>query len=86
MALVGSIGFVGLMIPHAVRGLIGGRHAVLLPVAALMGALLVTAVDIVARSVLAPQELPIGIITGAVGGLFFVGLMHLRRIGAPHSG
>ena len=80
VALVGSIGFVGLMIPHAVRGLVGGRHAVLLPVAAIMGALLVTSVDVVARTVLAPQELPIGIITGAVGGLFFVALMRLRRI------
>jgi iron complex transport system permease protein len=80
VALAGSIGFVGLMIPHAVRGLIGGRHAALLPLAALMGALLVTTVDILARTLLAPQELPIGIITGAVGGLFFVWLMRLRRI------
>lgn len=79
VALVGSIGFVGLMVPHAVRGLIGGRHMVVLPVAALMGALLVTGVDILARVVLAPQELPIGIITGAVGGLFFIWLMRLRR-------
>ncbi|WP_205624942.1 FecCD family ABC transporter permease [Geminicoccus roseus] len=80
VALVGSIGFVGLMIPHAVRALVGGRHAVVLPLAALMGALLVTGVDILARTLLAPQELPIGIITGAVGGLFFVWLMRLRRI------
>jgi iron complex transport system permease protein len=75
VALAGSIGFVGLMVPHLARLLVGGRHVVLLPIAALIGALLVVAVDIVARVLLAPQELPIGIITGAIGGLFFVALM-----------
>ncbi|MGH6901434.1 MAG: FecCD family ABC transporter permease [Geminicoccaceae bacterium] len=75
VALAGSIGFVGLMVPHLARLLVGGRHVVLLPIAALIGALLLVAVDVVARVLLAPQELPIGIITGAIGGLFFVALM-----------
>ena len=75
VALAGSIGFVGLMVPHMARRLVGGRHAVLLPIAALSGAVLVTGVDIAARVLLAPQELPIGILTGAAGGLFFIWLM-----------
>jgi iron complex transport system permease protein len=78
VALAGSIGFVGLMVPHIARRLVGARHGVLLPIAALLGALLVVGVDILARVVLAPQELPIGIITAAVGGLFFIWLMRRR--------
>ncbi len=78
VAIAGAIGFVGLMVPHLARLLVGGRHAVVLPIAALMGALLLVGVDILARLVLAPQELPIGIITGAVGGLFFLTLMRRR--------
>lgn len=81
VALAGSIGFVGLMVPHMARRLVGGRHAVLLPIAALLGALLVTSVDVAARVVLAPQELPIGILTGAAGGLFFIGLMRAAPSG-----
>ncbi|HWL69122.1 MAG TPA: iron ABC transporter permease [Geminicoccus sp.] len=80
VALAGAIGFVGLMVPHAVRALVGGRHALLLPLAALAGACLLTAVDILARILLAPQELPIGIITGAIGGVFFVLMMRFGRI------
>lgn len=79
VAIAGSIGFVGLMVPHVVRLLVGGRHVVVLPIAALVGALLLVGVDILARLVLAPQELPIGIITGAVGGLFFLLLMGRQR-------
>lgn len=78
VALAGAIGFVGLMVPHIARRLVGGRHQVMLPVAALLGALLLVVVDVLARTALSPQELPIGIITGAVGGLFFVWLMRRR--------
>jgi iron complex transport system permease protein len=75
VALAGAIGFVGLMVPHIARRLVGGRHQVMLPVAALIGAMLLVVVDILARTALSPQELPLGIITGAVGGLFFIWLM-----------
>ena len=78
VALAGAIGFVGLMVPHIARRLVGGRHRVMLPVAALSGALLVVTVDILARTALSPQELPLGIITGAVGGFFFIWLLRRR--------
>ena len=61
VAMAGSIGFVGLVIPHAARRLVGGLHRHMLPVAALLGASLLIAADIGARTLLAPQEIPIGI-------------------------
>lgn len=61
VAMAGSIGFVGLVIPHAARRLVGGLHRHMIPVAALLGASLLIAADIGARTLLAPQEIPIGI-------------------------
>lgn len=77
VALSGAIGFVGLMLPHMARRLVGAEHRRLLPVSALLGALFVVWVDVAARELLAPQDLPIGIATAAIGGLFFILL--LRR-------
>ncbi|MCA8837479.1 MAG: iron ABC transporter permease [Proteobacteria bacterium] len=77
VAWSGAIGFVGLMIPHIVRRLIGGDNRRLLPLCALSGAIFLIWVDLFARIILAPQELPIGIITAALGGGFFIWL--LRR-------
>jgi iron complex transport system permease protein len=75
----GSIGFVGLIVPHAMRMLVGSDHRRLLPVGALAGANFLIWADLFARTALAPRELPLGIITGFVGAPFFVWL--LRRSG-----
>ena len=81
VALAGSIGFIGLMVPHMARALVGVRHAVLVPITALCGALMVVVVDILARVLLDPQELPLGIITGAVGGAYVIWLIRRNRLG-----
>jgi len=81
VAVSGGIGFVGLMLPHIVRLLVGADHRRLLPVAALLGAIFLIWVDVLARVVVAPQELPIGIITALLGAPFFIWLMR-RTSGA----
>lgn len=79
VAMAGSIGFVGLVIPHAARRLVGGSHRHMIPVAALLGASLLIAADIGAHTLLAPQEIPIGILTSLVGAPFLILLV--RRMG-----
>jgi iron complex transport system permease protein len=81
VAAVGGVGFVGLVVPHVARRLVGGRHRAVLPVSALLGALLLIAADTVARTALAPQEIPVGVVTGAVGAPLLLFL--LRRGTAP---
>ncbi|MDN5515007.1 MAG: iron ABC transporter permease, partial [Pseudomonas sp.] len=78
VSLSGAIGFVGLMLPHVARFLVGAEHRRVLPVAALLGALFLVWVDVAARTWLAPQDLPIGIVTAAIGGVFFVLLLRRR--------
>lgn len=80
VAFSGIIGFVGLMIPHIVRLLVGGDYRRLLPISALCGAVFLVWADIVARTIMAPDDMPIGIVTGLIGGLFFVWLLR-RRVG-----
>jgi iron complex transport system permease protein len=80
VAISGAIGFVGLMIPHIVRMVTGSDHRRVLPVAALAGGVYLVLVDLVARTIIAPTELPVGIVTAAVGGPFFLWLMR-RRMG-----
>ncbi len=75
VALCGSIGFVGLMVPHIARRLVGSEHRRLLPVATLLGALLMVWVDVVSRTLIAPEDLPIGISTALLGELFFIFMM-----------
>jgi len=75
VAVSGGIGFVGLMLPHILRLLVGADHRRLLPVAALAGAIFLIWVDVLARVIVAPQELPIGIITALLGAPFFIWLM-----------
>ncbi|MEE4746802.1 iron ABC transporter permease [Pseudomonas alliivorans] len=75
VALCGSVGFVGLMVPHIARRLVGSEHRRLLPVATLLGALLMVWVDVVSRTLIAPEDLPIGISTALLGGLFFIFMM-----------
>ena len=65
--LAGSIGFVGLVIPHLVRLLVGGDHRVLLPAAVVLGGSLLMLADVMARTLLAPQQLPVGVVTALIG-------------------
>ncbi|MPQ70656.1 MULTISPECIES: FecCD family ABC transporter permease [Pseudomonas] len=78
VSISGSIGFVGLMVPHIARYLVGAEHRRLLPVSALLGSLFLVWVDVAARTLIAPEDLPIGVATAAIGGLFFIGLMRRR--------
>lgn len=78
VSISGVIGFVGLMVPHIARALAGRLHGPLFITCALIGALLLTASDLIARLVLAPQELPIGVVTTSLGALF-VFLMLMRQ-------
>lgn len=75
VSISGSIGFVGLMVPHIARRLVGAEHRRLLPVCLLLGSVFLMWVDVAARTLIAPEDLPIGIATAAIGGLFFIGLM-----------
>ena len=75
IAVSGTIGFVGLMVPHFSRLLIGADHKRVLPVAALSGGILVVWVDVAARTLLAPEELPVGILTAIIGGPLFIFLL-----------
>lgn len=79
VASSGAIGFVGLMVPHAARMVVGAGHRALLPVAALGGAVFLTLADLLARTAAAPEEIPVGVVTALVGGPFF--LWMLRRSG-----
>lgn len=75
----GVVGFVGLMIPHIMRYFVGGRHRLLLPASALAGGAFLVLCDAAARSLMSPMELPVGVITGLVGGLFFLSFLFRRR-------
>ncbi|HEX4567531.1 MAG TPA: iron ABC transporter permease [Vicinamibacterales bacterium] len=75
VSIGGPIGFVGIIIPHLVRLLVGPDHRLVLPAAALFGAAFLVGCDLIARTILAPVELPVGIITALIGGPFFLGLL-----------
>jgi iron complex transport system permease protein len=77
VAVAGVIGFVGLVVPHALRLVVGSDHRILLPLAFLSGAAFLTAADIAAQALLAPTEIPIGVVTAMVGVPIF--LVLLRR-------
>jgi len=78
VSLTGTIGFVGLVVPHIVRSFVGGDNRLVLPLSALAGAVFVMIIDIISRVLLAPQELPIGVISGALGGGYFCYLLAKR--------
>ncbi|GAB5991530.1 iron ABC transporter permease [Aeromonas enteropelogenes] len=75
VAVSGMIGFVGLVVPHLVRLMAGPNHVRLLPLSALLGAALLLGADMLARTLLAPAELPVGIITALLGAPFFIWLL-----------
>jgi iron complex transport system permease protein len=79
VAVSGLIGFVGIVVPHTVRMLAGASNAVVLPLSALVGAAFLVLADIAARSVATPAEVPIGVITAAVGAPFFAIVLRARR-------
>src|SRR5690606_17691456 len=79
VAVAGPIGFVGIVVPHLLRLAIGPRHAGLLPCCALGGAVLLVAADMAARSVVAPAELPVGIVTALIGAPFSLWLLLRQR-------
>lgn len=79
VAATGLIGFIGLVVPHLMRLLVGPDHRVLLPASALAGALLLLCADLLARLALAPVELPIGIVTALLGAPFFIYLLVRER-------
>ena len=74
----GPVGFVGIIVPHLVRLMVGADHRIVLPASALFGAAFLIACDAVARSIMAPLELPVGVITALIGGPFFLWLL-VRR-------
>jgi iron complex transport system permease protein len=80
VSVCGLIGFVGLIIPHSVRLIFGTDHRLLIPAAALLGASFLIASDMLARTLLAPIELPVGVITAAFGGPFFIYLLKTRKV------
>lgn len=82
VSAAGAIGFVGLVLPHAARFLVGPRHSRLLPATALVGAIFMVWVDAVARTLFAPQEIPVGVVTALIGvPAFALILFQMRRTG-----
>ena len=79
VSVSGMIGFVGMIVPHAVRMLIGSDHRVLLPASMLVGGMFLVAADTVARTILAPTEIPVGIVTALTGGPMFLYLLLWRK-------
>ncbi|WP_183095130.1 iron ABC transporter permease [Nocardioides stalactiti] len=79
VAAVGVVGFVGLVAPHLARGLVGGRHARSVPVAVLLGAALLGLADLVGRSVIAPSQVPAGLVVALIGAPYFVLLLARSR-------
>ena len=82
VSLSGLIGFIGLIVPHAIRLVFGPDHRQLLPLSAIFGAIFLVIADTVARIVVAPAQLPVGVVTAMIGGPFFLVLLikYTRRI------
>jgi ferric hydroxamate transport system permease protein len=79
VSAIGVVGFVGLVAPHAARGLVGGRHARAIPVAMLLGATVVSLADTVGRTVIAPAQVPAGLLTALIGTPYFIWLLWRSR-------
>jgi iron complex transport system permease protein len=80
-SLTGPIAFVGLIVPHALRMWVGADHRILAPCSFLLGAAFVALCDVVSRTVLAPVEIPVGVITSLLGGPFFIWMLSSRQRG-----
>ncbi len=79
VSISGLVGFVGLVVPHAMRLMLGPDHRLLLPASALAGGILVVIADLLSRTLLAPVEIPVGIITAIIGAPFFIHLLRRTR-------
>jgi len=79
VALTGMIGFIGMVVPHAMRLILGADHRLLLPASALAGGMFLMTADTFARSFFAPSELPVGIMTALAGGPFFIYLLMWKK-------
>jgi len=79
VSVSGAIGFVGLILPHAVRLIVGSAHRVLLPMVAIVGAIFLIWADTAARTLFDPRELPVGIVTAIIGAPIFAALLARRR-------
>jgi iron complex transport system permease protein len=73
------VGFIGMVVPHAVRLIVGADHRLVMPASALIGGTFLMVTDTFARTVVSPSELPVGIMTALVGGPFFVYLLVWRK-------
>ena len=79
VSYAGLIGFIGLLVPHLARSLIGGSYKKVIPFSALLGAILLTFADLISRLIFMPYELPVGILLSLIGGPFFIFLILIRR-------
>jgi iron complex transport system permease protein len=71
----GPIGFVGIIVPHLVRLMVGADHRLVLPIASCAGGAFLVACDVLARTIMAPVELPVGVVTATIGGPFFLWML-----------
>ena len=78
-SITGPIGFVGLIVPHALRLRMGADHRILLPCSFLLGAGFLVICDTLARTVMAPTEIPVGVVTSVLGGPYFIWLLRSNR-------
>lgn len=83
VTLAGPVGFIGLVVPHMMRLIIGSRHRLLIPVSALAGGTLLVIAEMIARTVIAPQQLPVGVITSFIGVPVFLYLLRRRGLSIP---
>jgi len=79
VSAIGVVGFVGLVAPHITRALVGARHTRVLPIAALIGALLVSTADTLGRTLIAPAQIPAGLLTALIGTPYFAWLLWKTR-------
>jgi iron complex transport system permease protein len=79
VSVAGTVGFIGLVVPHLARRTVGATSRALVPASALMGAALCVSADLLARTLLAPNELPVGVVTAFVGAPVFIALLFRRR-------
>jgi iron complex transport system permease protein len=78
VSIGGPVGFIGIIVPHLVRLIVGADHRLVLPASALFGAAFLIGCDLVARTLIAPLELPVGIVTAIIGGPVFLWLLFRR--------
>ena len=80
VSLCGPIGFLGIIVPHIVRLLLGYDYRIILPISVIGGGIFLVIADTLARTVISPVEIPVGIITALCGGPYFIYLMRRKRI------